>query len=198
MSRSVTIAILAAGKGTRFGSGKLDAAIAGKPLGQYVLDAALDLDMGRPEIVVSKNVPSFAREAGRRGRAILVENAQAEEGLASSVAMAARSAQDRGSDLLLLVLADMPQVHASLLADLVEAAGPSRPSAVRHEDGRPGVPACFPAEFFKQLQQLEGDHGAAAILAGAADVALVDAPKDELFDVDTEQDLEALKAQHRL
>ena len=37
---SLAIALLAAGGATRFGGGKLDAQCAGKPLGQWALDAA--------------------------------------------------------------------------------------------------------------------------------------------------------------
>ena len=39
MGDAVFVAVLAAGRASRFGGGKLDADLAGKPVGQWVLDA---------------------------------------------------------------------------------------------------------------------------------------------------------------
>jgi len=58
MSGGLAIAILAAGGATRFGGGKLDAELLGKPLGRHALDAALAL--GIPKIVVGRPIP-FSR-----------------------------------------------------------------------------------------------------------------------------------------
>lgn len=197
MSR-VTIAILAAGKAERFGGGKLDAELGGRPLGHYALEAALDCELGRPVIVAGDPVPTFASEADRRGRARLALNPHAEKGLAGSVAVAARAADEAGSELLLLMLADMPHVGTATLLELVEAVGPKKPAAVLHESGHPGIPACFPRDYFDALRQLTGDKGASDLLRRAKHLAPVHAPHSELADVDTLDDLEALRAQHRL
>lgn len=197
MSR-VTIAILAAGKAERFGGGKLDAELGNWPLGYYAVDAALDCELGQPLIVAGDPPPLFASEADRRGRARLAINPDADKGLATSVAIAARMADEAGSELLLLTLADMPHVSTATMLELIEAAGPKKPAAVLHEAGHPGIPACFPRDYFDALRQLEGDSGAGALLRRAKHLALVHAPHSELVDVDTEEDLEALRAQHRL
>lgn len=198
MSGRITIAILAAGKAERFGGGKLDAELGNWPLGYYAVDAALDCELGQPLIVASEPVPLFASEADRRGRARLVLNPHANEGLATSVALAARMASEAGSGALLLMLADMPHVSASTLLELIEACAPKKPAAVRYEAGHPGIPACFPADYFDALQQLKGDKGAGELLRRANHLALIDVPHSELADVDTEEDLAALRAQHRL
>jgi molybdenum cofactor cytidylyltransferase len=195
---AVTIAILAAGKAERFGGGKLDAELGGWPLGNYALDAALDCELGRPLIVAGDPVPVFASEADRRWRARLTINLDAAEGLATSVAVAARAADEAGSEKLLLMLADMPHVSTATLLELVAACGPKTPAAVLHEAGHPGIPACFPRDYFDALRQLEGDSGAAALLRRAKHLALIEVPHSELADIDTEGDLEALRAQHRL
>jgi len=198
MSAPVTIAILAAGSATRFGGGKLDVEFLGRRLGDHALEAALELDMGQPLIVVGDPVPEFAGEAARRGRARLAVNPDADEGLATSIALAARSAAEAGSDALLLMLADMPQVGTDCLAKLVEAVSPGFPAASRHESGHPGIPACFPRDWFELLQGIEGDSGAASLLRHAKQVDLVVVPHDELVDVDTQDDLDLLKARHML
>lgn len=198
MSHPVTIAILAAGKAERFGGGKLDAELGNWPLGYYAVDAALDCELGQPLIVAGDPVPLFAGEADRRGRARLVLNPDADEGLATSVAMAARAADEAGSEVVVLMLADMPHVSATTLLSLIEACAPKKPAAVRHEDGRPGIPACFPRDYFDALRQLKGDRGAGELLRRARHIALIDIPRSELTDVDTEEDLAALRAQHRL
>jgi molybdenum cofactor cytidylyltransferase len=198
MSMRVTVAILAAGRAERFGGGKLDAELAGAPLGHHALEAALDLELGRPLIVVSDPMPFFAEEAARRGRALLALNPGAAGGMASSVALAAFNAAEAGSEALLLMLADMPQVTTATLARLVESVRPGTPACVRHESGHPGIPACFPADFFDALQALEGKRGAAALLREASEIALIHVPHEELTDVDTHDDLEGLRARHLL
>ncbi len=198
MSSRVTIAILAAGKAERFGGGKLDAELGGWPLGNYALDAALDCELGRPLIVAGDPPPVFASEADRRWRARLAINPDAAEGLATSIAVAARAADDAGSELLLLMLADMPHVSTATLLELVAACEPKKPAAVLHDGGHAGIPACFPRDYFDALRQLKGDKGAAELLRRANNLALVEVPHSELTDVDTEDDLDALRAQHRL
>ena len=46
------VAVLAAGRGTRFGGGKLEAICAGKPLGRWALDAVAEAGL-EPGIVIT-------------------------------------------------------------------------------------------------------------------------------------------------
>jgi len=186
------IAILAAGGGKRFGGDKLDAPVAGRPLGRHALGSALALDAGRLAIVVGDNAPAFARSAADEGLAELIANPSADEGLASSVALAAQWAGDAGSDALLLLLADMPLVSSETLRRLVEAVSPGCPAAARHADDKAGIPACFPSDYFDALQALQGDRGAAALLRQAERTSIIDVPARELADIDTPADLERL------
>lgn len=175
---SLAVAILAAGGATRFGGGKLDADCAGKPLGQWALDAALALPHERLAVVVGDVAPQFAQ-----GCEMLI-NQRASEGLGTSAALAAQWAT--GSDALLLMLADMPLISSATLRALTEAMGPV---AVAYPGSKPGAPACFPADLFRALEALTGDSGAAQVLRGLPNVTLVDAPADELRDVDRPEDL---------
>jgi CTP:molybdopterin cytidylyltransferase MocA len=190
MSGNIAIALLAAGQARRFGGGKLDVLVAGRPLGRWALDRALALDIGRPSIVVATTPPQFAVKAHQEGLADLLVNAQAETGLAGSIAVAARAAA--GSSGLLLMLADMPLVSLKTLRRLIAAIAPRLPAAVRHRGEGAGIPACFPNDMFAALTQLRGDRGAAILLQVPNEVAIVDVDEAELRDIDTSHDLAAV------
>lgn len=185
----LAIAILAAGSARRFGGGKLDAELAGKPLGRWAFDTALEVQHERLAVVVGEAVPEFARAAGCE----LLVNGRAGEGLGTSAAQAAKWAEESGSDALLILLADMPLVARETLQRLGEAASTGRPAAVAHS-GRPGSPAAFPAGLFLALQGLTGDAGAAQLLRGMPGVVLVEPSADELRDVDCPEDLSGIAA----
>ncbi|MCL6249681.1 nucleotidyltransferase family protein [Altererythrobacter sp. KTW20L] len=179
------VAVLAAGAATRFGGGKLDAVLAGKPVGQWTLEAvnAAGLDPGL--IVVGSDAPQFARDSGWP----LLVNAQAEHGLGTSLALAATQAMVQGRALL-VVLADMPLVDPSHLAQLAQA---KTITATGWPQGRAGVPACFPLGILPEVAQLSGDTGAGALLTGRAGLRLVEAAPQMLLDVDTPEDLASVE-----
>jgi molybdenum cofactor cytidylyltransferase len=194
VSAPLHIAILAAGSAVRFGGGKLDSIVAGRPLGRFALESALALHAGRPSIIVGVPPPAFARLAAEAGVADLVVNADAQHGLATSVATAARAAAAARSKYLLLMLADMPLVAPDTLRRLVEAAGAGQPAAARHADGNAGIPACFSSDHFAALQDLRGDRGAGALLRQAKDITVIAVAAAELCDVDMAEDLARLEA----
>lgn len=186
----LAIAILAAGSASRFGGGKLDAELAGKPLGRWALDAAREVEHERLAVVVGASVPEFARAAGCE---VLV-NDRAGEGLGTSAALAAKWAAESGSGALLIMLADMPLVSRETLVRLVGAALAGVPAAVVYLGGKRGVPAGFPKALLPALQALTGDAGAAQVLRDLEGVALIDTGADELRDVDRPEDLAEIAA----
>lgn len=192
MIGGLSIAILAAGQASRFGGGKLDAPLNGRPLGRWAVDAALALPAGQVEIVVAEPVPLFARQAVSDGVAGLILNHRAGDGLSTSVALAARRAAEIEANVLLLMLADMPLVGTATLRRLMAEAAPGRPAALRHLSGQAGIPACFTSDFFPALESLSGDRGAAALLRDNEATVRIDVDPDELQDVDTPADLRRL------
>jgi len=178
---SLLVAILAAGRATRFGGGKLDAPCAGKPLGQWAVDAVAAAGAAPGLIVTGPDGPDFAQAALWDGWT-LVTNPAPEEGLGPSVALAARHAECVGAEALVLLLADMPLVSPEVIRALLEPAG--HPVALRYPGGRPGVPARFPAAMFADLAALTGDRGAAALLQGRGDLRLIDGDPVVVTDVD--------------
>ena len=184
----LAVALLAAGGARRFGGGKLDAELSGKPLGRWALETALSLAAERLAVVVAEPPPEFARAGGCE----LLVNPSADEGLGTSAALAARWAAGTASDALLILLADMPLVTPETLRRLAEAGLSGKPAAVAYPGGHPGAPACFPSALFPALEALTGEAGAARVLRGRTDVALVEAAADELRDVDRPEELAEL------
>lgn len=117
-----------------------------------------------------------------------LSNPQAAQGMATSLKVAARAAQERGVDALLILLADMPFVSAVHLRALLEQteAHPTRPIFSVAPDGVAQPPALFPASFFDALASLEGDKGARSL---SAEAVVVGCPADQFFDIDTLDDL---------
>ncbi|MCB2065338.1 MAG: nucleotidyltransferase family protein [Erythrobacter sp.] len=177
------VAVLAAGRARRFGGGKLDAPCAGKPLGQWALDAVSEAGLEPGMIVVGPQVPRFALEA--RGWHLL-HNPDPAAGQGGSVALAARHAAMQGRALLVL-LADMPMVDPAHLRRL---AGCAVNAATRYPDGRAGVPVCLRGAALGKLEALSGERGAGAILSGLAGLEVLEAEADSLIDVDSPEDLE--------
>ena len=180
------IALLAAGRASRFGADKLAAACAGGPLAGHAVAAVLAT--GLPALCIT--APG-ARPSWLPADIPAVPNPDAAEGLATSVALAAREAARRGAPSLLLHLADMPCVTPALLLAVAEAGAMG---ACRYPSGRPGVPARFPADRFAELASLAGDRGAAALLQADPAVVLVDCAADDLIDVDTPEALARAEA----
>ena len=80
------VAVLAAGRGTRFGGGKLEAMCAGRPLGRWILDAVVEAGLVRGVIVTGRDAADFADGWTR------LINPEPEAGLGSSLALAAKLA----------------------------------------------------------------------------------------------------------
>jgi len=171
------VAVLAAGRGTRFGGNKLEAMCAGKPLGRWVLDAVAEAGLGPGVVVTDPMGVTFAADW------TTLVNPQPGRGLASSLALAAQRALDDGASTLLVLLADMPLVTPGYLRELAAA---TAPAATRQRDGHAGVPALLDRALLERALDLEGDRGAGSLLG---DAILLDPPPGMLRDVDTPADL---------
>jgi CTP:molybdopterin cytidylyltransferase MocA len=117
------------------------------------------------------------------GDVVTVINDDWEKGMASSIRLGVRSLSFVAKDAegVLLMTCDQPAVTAKHLFQLMLVA---EVKASRYA-GKNGVPAFFPARYFKELTELKGDTGARELLAEALYEEL---EKGEL-DVDTVEDL---------
>jgi molybdenum cofactor cytidylyltransferase len=178
------VAVLAAGGASRFGGGKLDALLADKPVGQWVLDAVIAAGLTPGVIVVGGDAPVFATACRWR----LIVNPDAAQGLGTSLAQAALAAQGRP---LLVLLADMPLIDPEHLRALVASSGSA---ATRYPSGKAGVPALIGPALLPELAALSGDAGAGGLLSARAGVTLVEPPEGMLLDIDRPDDLARAKA----
>jgi molybdenum cofactor cytidylyltransferase len=181
------LVLLAAGRSQRFGvEDKLAEPFLGKPLGFHVVTALEDLPFGMRVAVVSDTMLDFAARGYR-----VVRNPDPSLGQARSLAHGVAAAREGGAEAVLVALTDMPRVTAAHVLRLFDAAeGPG--TLVASSDGvQPCPPALFGAGWFEALMALQGDQGGRSLIRGGRHVVTSPA---ELVDIDTWQDLEALRA----
>lgn len=174
--------LLAAGRGSRFGGGKLAAGLAGKPLARHAADRLAGLPFTRRIAVCSAttpDLPGFER----------IDLAPADAPLSRSVAMGIAALD--GESAAMIALADMPLVPAAHFAALLTAFDGHAIASMVGSVAM--VPAVFGARHFHALQHLAGDRGAGALLRNAP---AIDLDPALALDVDTADDL--ARAEHAL
>jgi molybdenum cofactor cytidylyltransferase len=156
-STALHAAILAAGPSTRFGSPKQLVRLGGAPVLHLAVAAASCVAGSSVTVVLGAHAREIA-PALRQSAASIILNRDWEEGLASSVRTAVRTAPPRCEGLLLL-LGDQVAVTAEDLRRLfaVWRRHPILIGAALHGGG-PGLPAIFPRWAFGDLLELRGDR----------------------------------------
>lgn len=191
----VAALVLAAGKSSRMGRNKILEDVGGKPMAAYAVEAARGA--GCSEIIVVTGRECEAVEAALGGRDLrFVHNPAYEDGLSSSL-KAGIAALSEAADAAVVLLGDMPKLRAAQVAALIAAFKPAEDSAicVPSYRGKRGNPVLFARRYFPEIQTLSGDSGARALLSEHA-AAVTEVPVDDdaiLHDIDTPEDLEALK-----
>jgi molybdenum cofactor cytidylyltransferase len=187
-SPALHAAVLAAGPSTRFGSPKQLVRLGGSPVIHQVAARAASVAGHSVTIVLGADAREIA-PALRRSAAATVVNRDWQEGLASSIRTAVRSAPPR-CDGLLLTLCDQVAVTADDLRRLYVAwrRHPILVVAALY-DGAPGLPAIFPRWAFSDLLELRGDRDPRLLIRRSAD-RLVRVPmSNAAVDLDTPEDL---------
>jgi molybdenum cofactor cytidylyltransferase len=195
---NIAVIVLAAGRSTRMGAAnKLLADIAGTPMVGHVVEAAL-ASIARPVLVVTGHEASEVRAALAGLDVTFVVNPDYATGLSSSL-KAGIGAVPGSADGALVLLGDMPRITAEHLGRLIESfrAENGRCIVVPTHQGRRGNPVLWPAAFFAEMLQLDGDAGAKRLMtAHAGDVREADLGTDAIFaDVDTPEALAELLKQ---
>jgi molybdenum cofactor cytidylyltransferase len=170
--------VLAAGASRRLGRAKQSVEIGGETLLERAVRVAVEAGLS-PVIVVVRDEEAWKSLHGCE----VVENALAEEGMASSIRVGVARAEELGVEGLVVMACDQVALRAEHLRALCEAVDRVTGSGYA---GKVGIPAYFPAKKFPELMELRGDVGARELLLGAAVVV------DEALglDVDTEADVE--------
>ena len=190
--------VLAAGNASRFGRNKLAEDFRGKPLIQWALEAVPTdrlgpnyADVPAPVRVVTQylDVGMLAAAFGYGG----IYNDAPELGISHSVVLGTRALMHRCGGLMFLV-ADQPLLRRQTVAALADRflADPTR-IVVPAAGDRQGNPCIFPAALYPELLALTGDRGGKQVVKRHPElVTLVPVPEEELADVDTISDLNAL------
>jgi len=186
--------VLAAGGASRFGSPKQLAELDGRPLLQHAVDAMLAVPAIDEVVVV------LGAEAGRVGQAVdfgAARTVVAEdwaEGMAASLRRGVEAVGDH--EWVVITLGDQPRVTPQVIAATIErarAAPPGTPALRATYDGAPGHPVALGRAMLPRLATLSGDAGARDLLHGA-DVMTFEAGRlCDPADVDTPEELEALR-----
>jgi molybdenum cofactor cytidylyltransferase len=188
--------ILAAGRGSRFAADghKLEQPLEGLTLFARTLVSAIASHL--PVLVVTTQpLEAQARHfVAARDVVVLPDAGSAVElGMGYSIAAGVGARPDAPGWLLLP--ADMPLVQPSTMAAVARALE-QHPIAYAQHRGRRGHPVGFASELYSELVTLTGDQGARRLIARyPAHAVEVDDP-GVLVDVDTEEDLIALRAAH--
>jgi len=185
-------AILAAGQSKRFGShDKLAASLNGKMIGTYISDTLAATHLPINMVITSNNHPCSTQWV-QAGFEIYI-NEMPEQGMSSSIAIAAEKAIHYEVDALLICLADMPFVPKHHIQKIISTFDllSDYPIIASHNGQNPMPPALFPASSLASLSILDGDTGARDMLRQAQ---YCYAEKDWLIDVDNQDML----TQHNL
>jgi len=180
--------VLAAGPSTRFGSPKPLVRLGGSPIVHRAAARAATVAGNSVTIVLGADAREIA-PALRQSAASVVVNRDWEEGLASSIRTAVRSAPPR-CDGLLLTLCDQVSITPDDLRRLYVAwrRHPILVAAALY-GGTPGLPAIFPRWAFVDLLELRGDRDPRLVLRRTAD-RLVRVPmSNAAVDLDAPEDL---------
>jgi molybdenum cofactor cytidylyltransferase len=186
--------VLAAGGASRFGSPKQLAELDGVPLLQHAVDAMLSVPAIDPVVVVLGAEAPGVRAAVDFGDAQPVECADWQEGMAASLRCGVAAVGD--CEWVLVTLGDQPRVTPQVIAAVMDHAdsAPAGTAAVRATyDGVAGHPVALARAILPEVAQLRGDVGARELLGHATVRTFEAAHLCDPGDVDTPQDLEALR-----
>ena len=188
MTRAVA-AVLAAGSGVRFGATKQLAELEGRSLVAHDVGTAVAAGCAPVLLVVGHDADAVA--AAVDDDVVRVDNPTHEHGQATSLRRAVLAAGRTDADVLVVLLADEPQVSVEAVRDVLtsHAAG-ARVARARYDD-RPGHPIAFDREVWPRLLDVSGDTGARQLLTDL-EVTPVRIAGPAPVDVDTPSDLEGL------
>ena len=191
--------VLAAGASTRMGQAK-----ASLPLGQMgetVLSRVVGtlVKGGVPEIVVVAGAHIDAVRAAmprQETRARVIENMGWQRGQLSSLVTGLDAIDTPLIEAALVMLVDVPLVHASTVAAVIEAWRRTRAPIVRPAEGeRHGHPVIFDRSVFADLRSADVNTGAKAVFALHRDrIVNVEVNDSGAFeDIDTPEDYERIR-----
>jgi molybdenum cofactor cytidylyltransferase len=195
MSSQRTVVVLAAGRSERFGAGRHKLA---QPLGaSSVLAQTLACAIAshlRTVVVTTAAFVDVARSSVAARDVVVLPDGRSDGatalGMGTSIAAGVRASPDSAGWLVLP--GDMPLVQPATLLAVARALDHHAVAYAQH-GGRRGHPVGFAAELYPELTELSGDEGARRIIARYPAFAVDLDDPGILVDIDTEDDLDALR-----
>lgn len=176
----IALVLLAAGRASRFGGGKLAASLCGMTVAARAALAYADVAFASRIVVCAPDTPFLP---GYRRVPLDPPGAP----LSRSIATGVVAARAEGVEAVMIALADMPLVPRDHVAALIAAFDGDR---ICTHGPDPMPPALFGARHFAALEALEGDRGAGRLLRGAPGVSL---DAELAIDIDSAEDLARAK-----
>lgn len=186
---------LAAGSSSRFDGNKLSAPVGEIPLGKIALHAALQSNLEKIIVIIKKGdghswLSPFLIEKFPT-KLEIVPCAEAVKGQAYSIKCGVKEAMIQGASEIMILLADMPYISASLLNQLITIYKDKKICnfvGISHQQII-SPPFLFSKTFFPSLLQLSGDKGARHLIRQYVDdgYLLEVTNPDMVFDVDTKE-----------
>jgi CTP:molybdopterin cytidylyltransferase MocA len=186
--------ILAAGEGTRFGSDpKLLAEVEGRPLLERAIGAQCSVpELGRVVVVLGAHAEELLERVDfMRAEPVVCDRWR--EGQAASLRCGLRALS--GAEKVIVTLGDQPLITGDVVARFLGE--PPGTRAVYH--GTPGHPVVLGPDLARTLMTLTGDRGASELLRGGPELELAGLREGRNLarDVDTPEDLEAIRSEAR-
>ena len=192
----VVAIVLAAGSSSRFGSPKLLAPLAGRPLLQHALDALAAAGVDDVAVVLGDEHEAAEAAIAWRGERRVI-NERPADGLSSSLRVGLdAAAEDAAAEAVLVVLGDQPALRPEVIRSVLGAAETSPALFVRARhaaDGAPN-PVLVRRAAWAMAAGLSGDRGLGPILAARPELVLEVAVEGASPDVDTPDDLATLQS----
>lgn len=181
--------VMAAGMGSRFGGNKLAQEWHGKSLIRHALEA-VPADRLAAVVVVTQ-YPEVV-ELAKEFHFTVIVNSAPERGQSHTIHLGVNALS--ACDALLFQVADQPLLRRESVAHLIDLyrLHPDRIVGLGH-GGQRGNPCIFPARFYPELLQIEGDRGGNTVIRQhEEDLLLWEVPACELRDIDTREALSQL------
>jgi molybdenum cofactor cytidylyltransferase len=190
--------ILAAGMSKRLGSTKQLLKLDGKYLIERIVEAATNSNLTEIYLVLGwqhERILDKLPHLKNTKKIKILFNPSFTTGMSSSVKCGLTAAKEK-YDHVMFFVADQPFISSNLINHLIEEyIQSSKQICIPVCQEKSGNPALFNASYFDKLLQISGDKGGRNIIAGNPKEVLrvsIENP-EELFDIDTMEDVESLK-----
>jgi molybdenum cofactor cytidylyltransferase len=192
----ITAIVLAAGHASRFGSTKVIAPLAGRPILEHVLERLRTAAVDDVVVVLGDDAAAVERAVSWPAGVRRILNPDPTRGLASSlvIGFAEARAREPRRDAILVALGDLPRIDPVVVRRLMASLSDQRPLKVpRYSDGTNPNPVLVAPLGYDLVHEVEGDRGLGPMIARHRELVDEIEVDGSNADVDTPADLAALE-----